>query len=55
MGMMDRMMDTQLKKMTSKDKIAMMTRMHNYMVSKLSPDTRVKVFKDLVKGLKGGK
>jgi hypothetical protein len=55
MGIMDRMMETQLGKMTPKDKIAMMTRMHSYMFSKLSPNTRVEVFRNLIKGLKGGK
>lgn len=55
MGIMDRMMETQLGKMTSKDKIAMMRTMHSYMFSKLTPDTKSKVLKDLIQELKGGK
>lgn len=55
MGIMDRMMDTQLGKMSSRDKIAMMTTMHSYMFGKLSNDTKVAVLKNLLKGLKGGK
>ncbi len=55
MGIMDRMMETQLGKMTANDRIAMMRTMHGYMFSKLTPETKSKVLRDLVQGLKGGK
>lgn len=51
-GLMERMMETQLSKMDSRDKIALMVKMHDYMFDKLSDDAKVKILGELIKELK---